>query len=379
MARDFNGTDQGFTRTSGAMSFADEDFTVVGRFLFDAFSSDRALLTYGQASVNERNYRLHYDSAADRIRFSISADGSSEDFVDADIYGSPDTGIWLALGGWHDATADEIGVFVDGNENTASYSGGCFGSSSILYAGFWGSETVKDYFDGGAAELAIFSKVLSAEERTAYATGHSPLLIAPDALIGYWRLLIGESPPGIPSGALDWWAGPAQSLVPSGSFPGNRSGHPPMVYPGGIHSVQFTPGAISSDLPAGAAAFLQHRRRQRYTPPPRRRDRTSSLPPLIQAEEIPVLFPFLARRRSTLDARGEGLSQRRRRRIAQPVGEPLPGAIHLCPGSVELLAATTGSIELLASEPIGDLHNPTGSIEWETTINGGIEFVACQE
>lgn len=56
-----------------------------------------------------------------------------------------------------------------------------------------GSALNPNFFDGDIAEVGIWNVVLSAIEITILAAGVSPLLVRPNALVGYWPLIVGHA------------------------------------------------------------------------------------------------------------------------------------------------------------------------------------------
>jgi hypothetical protein len=87
-----------------------------------------------------------------------------------------------------------------------------------------GRDRTGRYWDGAIAEAAAYSVTLSAGEISSLAAGVSPLLIRPDALIGYWPLggayTANDDDTDIVGG---------HALTDSGSPTGED--HPPIFYP----------------------------------------------------------------------------------------------------------------------------------------------------
>ena len=89
-----------------------------------------------------------------------------------------------------------------------------------------GRDRTGKYFDGAIAEAAAYSVSLSASEIASLAAGVSPLLVNPDALIGYWPLggayTANDADTDLVGG---------HALTDNGSPAAAGEAHPPVIYP----------------------------------------------------------------------------------------------------------------------------------------------------
>tara|TARA_E500000331_G_scaffold327408_1_gene346336 strand:+ start:2017 stop:2877 length:861 start_codon:yes stop_codon:yes gene_type:complete len=132
-----------------------------------------------------------------------------------------------------------VGAFIDNNDQklyvngtldqtqTSSADISDFADSDEFYIGTGvqsGTNITGRTWEGGIAEVAAYAAELTAGEISALAAGFSPLLVRPDALVGYWPL-----------------GGPLASIASNNDFVGgnylttngspSEENHPPMIYP----------------------------------------------------------------------------------------------------------------------------------------------------
>ncbi|WP_158633542.1 LamG-like jellyroll fold domain-containing protein [Tautonia sociabilis] len=140
-AADFDGATQQLSAPSNAaVQIGDVDCWWALWVRLDAKSVERALLTKWSGAPN-REYQIAYNPIADRLRLAVTSDGvSSAVEVRADAFGSPPTGVWMFLMAYHDATADRIGISVNGGAfDTTAFSGGIWIGAAPLTLGAFGS------------------------------------------------------------------------------------------------------------------------------------------------------------------------------------------------------------------------------------------------
>ncbi|MEP7356896.1 MAG: RHS repeat-associated core domain-containing protein, partial [Anaerolineales bacterium] len=80
--------------------------------------------------------------------------------------GSPSTGAWYFVVGWHDAVNNVINIQVNnGTANSLSWSGGVFDGNAGFEIG-GRNDTQPGYFDGRIDEVGLWKRVLGGDERT---------------------------------------------------------------------------------------------------------------------------------------------------------------------------------------------------------------------
>ncbi len=152
---------------TAALSLGDVEATLGTWVKLESKGANRTLISKFETTGNQREYRLLYDSGADRFAFTISADGSgtAEASVQAASLGSPATGVWYFVLAWHDPAANLIGIQVnDGTPDTASHSGGIYNGTAVFRLGALGGPA--QYHDGLLDEVFLYKRLLAAAERT---------------------------------------------------------------------------------------------------------------------------------------------------------------------------------------------------------------------
>ena len=102
-----------------------------------------------------------------------------------------------------------------------------FADSNQFYIGTGvssGTNIAAKTWEGGLAEVAAYAAELTAGEISALAAGYSPLLVRPDALVGYWPL---GGPLASSASNNDFVGG--NHLTTNGGV--SEENHPPMIYP----------------------------------------------------------------------------------------------------------------------------------------------------
>src|SRR3990172_6707396 len=111
---------------------------------------------------------LYYNQAADRFYFGLwnTSGGVALATAVANNFGSPSTGVWYHLVGWHDATADTANIKVNnGTANSASYGAGSISDSTGKFEiGAYLTTTLP--MDGAIDEVGFWKKILSSQEIT---------------------------------------------------------------------------------------------------------------------------------------------------------------------------------------------------------------------
>ena len=143
------------------LSFGDEDFSISGWVKLESLALDAVWSKY-VTSGNHREYMLYINSS--KFQWLVSSDGTSSTSVVADSEGTLSTGTWYFVTVYHDATANEIGVSVNGGTiDTASHTTGVNDDTSEFNLGAWEDHTT-NFLDGALDEVVVWNKVLSQDE-----------------------------------------------------------------------------------------------------------------------------------------------------------------------------------------------------------------------
>lgn len=145
------------------LSTGDIDFTITAWVWLDSKTSRRPFISKFSAA-GQREIDFGYNNSTDRFYFFVTYDGTNGNSATADNFGSPSTGAWYFLVGWHDSVANQLGISVSGIENNVAYSFGGFDSSSALVIG--ADPVQARYFDGRIDSVGFWKRVLTADERT---------------------------------------------------------------------------------------------------------------------------------------------------------------------------------------------------------------------
>lgn len=201
MARNFSSTDRLTAGTSSVLHVA-APMTVAIRYKGSA-PGNFIYLFSKELLANEHASYAFATNGSGALQFMIGHGTSS-----GNVYVSPTVASGTAFAaGWHTAvgtydTADKVRMYVDGTEagtgttggNTISYDG----TKSLWFGVFDGTQlhygTGASAGDRSLAEVAIWSAVLTTDERAAYDKGIAPRVINPNALVAYWPLIGQQSP-----------------------------------------------------------------------------------------------------------------------------------------------------------------------------------------
>ena len=171
-ARDFELADtEYFTRADeAAHSMGNIDFSVQAWAKVESDTDFGTIIAKGNLATNDVEYYLIYRGfgGADLFEFTIS--DSVNGNVSTQWSAQATTGTWYHIIGYHDATANTIGIVVDdGVPVTSAWTFGSYDSGHPLRVG--ADATPGSYYDGIADEIGIWKKVLSATEITALYNG----------------------------------------------------------------------------------------------------------------------------------------------------------------------------------------------------------------
>lgn len=179
---------------NAALSGADADRTWAAWVQLESKTTTMVALSKWNATGDQREYQIYYDQAADRFTIAVSSAGTSGTTTTAaaNNFGSPSTGTWYWLVGYHDATNDLIGIQVNnGTANTASHANGVFnGTSAFNMARQTGGTSID--WDGLIDEAAAWSRLLTDAEKAALYNAGRGLAYSfkANALRHYYRRMV---------------------------------------------------------------------------------------------------------------------------------------------------------------------------------------------
>ena len=217
MARLFDGIDDYLTKASAIFSGGSPtDYNItLAAWVRPEDRHDGIIMGADDGSTNDERFSIWSRSVG---RFALRFKGS---YIQSDVlYANSNTEWFHVLGVFE---YSDRALYVDGvSEDTDGDNAAIDMSGADNF--YIGRDRTGRYWDGAIAEAAAYSVALSAGEIASLAAGFSPLLIRPNALIGYWPL------GGIYSANdddTDIVGGHA--LTDSGSPTGED--HPPIFYP----------------------------------------------------------------------------------------------------------------------------------------------------
>ncbi|HJZ06154.1 MAG TPA: LamG-like jellyroll fold domain-containing protein [Patescibacteria group bacterium] len=158
----FNATNTEFlSLTDNAfVSTGNIDFTICAWANLDTKTTNRMIVSKREGSNASKEYELHYLSSSDRFRFLLGDGTGATDgvVVSANNLGSPSTGTWYYVCGWHNAATDIIGISVNGSYIDTAATGAVapIDTSSTFRVG---SQVNTNYWDGKIDELRLYKYV----------------------------------------------------------------------------------------------------------------------------------------------------------------------------------------------------------------------------
>jgi hypothetical protein len=163
---------------SADLSTGNIDFTWACWVKIASKTSDKYLIgKWDVGSAATKEYLLYYWQSQDRFSFAVS-DGSSFGEATANNFGSPSTGTYYLVIGWHDSVNDIVGISVNaGTADTAAWSTGSVDTGTGLAmgalhgTGAGSAGTIVADID----EVGFWKKVLTSGERTELYNGGTGL------------------------------------------------------------------------------------------------------------------------------------------------------------------------------------------------------------
>lgn len=165
------GNSEDFVHSSNAsLQTGDINYTLAMQiYLYDTETVQTWISKYGTNSNDE--YGLFMEGNPDTTAlFSfaiINAAGDTQTTLYATTFGQPSVNTLYDVAVWHNATANEIGISVDGVVDTQAYSGGSIATNGPFRIGALG-DTAGLFAHGKGKQVAFWKRVLSAGELVTY-------------------------------------------------------------------------------------------------------------------------------------------------------------------------------------------------------------------
>jgi hypothetical protein len=218
MARLFDGTDDYLTKASAIFSgVSPTDYNItLAAWVRPEDKHDGIIMGADDGSTNDERFCIWSRSVG---RFALRSKSSYFQTPDKDYDNSNIE--WFHVAGVLEY--DSRALYVNGVSeatNSATHSIDMSGADNF----YIGRDRTGRYWDGAIAEAAAYNAALSAGQISSLAAGVSPLLVRPDALIGYWPLGGAYSANDADTDIVG-----GHALTDSGSPTGED--HPPIFYP----------------------------------------------------------------------------------------------------------------------------------------------------
>lgn len=140
--------------------FGDESFSLSGWVYFDRTDVVQYILSKYTSVTSDSEYRIRYESSTQRFVFRVYSGASTVDVV-ANNFGPASINTWYHVTAWYDATADQLGLAINGVSDTTSHAGGINSNTNqfILGAYYGGTEIY-----GRVDEWGVWRRALSTDE-----------------------------------------------------------------------------------------------------------------------------------------------------------------------------------------------------------------------
>ena len=153
---------------NAALSMGDIDCEFVVCVYLDTLpSAGNYFGIFSKWAVGNQEYSIAVDNTGGVIRFELgvrNTGDTSASYVQATTFGTPSVGTWYMINAYHDSVNNIIGIAVNnGTPNTAAYSGGVRDGTAAFELGRSGGG---NYLNGRLDNVAVWKKVLSADQRT---------------------------------------------------------------------------------------------------------------------------------------------------------------------------------------------------------------------
>lgn len=170
---DFDGTNTNFLHNNSTTLRHPDDFTAAGWFRPGSTAGNPALVSCA-GSGGGYGYWLGIN-ASSQFRMFGSADGSAlTEAIFTAVTVSLNT--WYHVAFWHDSTAEEIGISVDGGTPvTTAHTGGLFDPTTrFVLGGRDGGASTLSTYTGQIDELRFYTRALTTSEISQLANQYQP-------------------------------------------------------------------------------------------------------------------------------------------------------------------------------------------------------------
>ena len=158
------------------VSVADQSFSITGWAKATTLVGGMVIASHGRQAVNQRSWKLWWDSSVGKFEFSVSNDGVTSDDVDAIIFGAVSTNVWNFVVGVCDHN-NIIKISVNaGLQNTAAHLSGVHDSTALFIIG---ARDLADYWDGAIQTLRYGRKHNNEQKSQLCAGGTAPPACCP--------------------------------------------------------------------------------------------------------------------------------------------------------------------------------------------------------
>ncbi len=154
------------SNTNSDLQTGDVDFTIAAWVWLASKSDIRYIVTKDSAVNPNREFAMYYDNSTDRYKFETYNGSGSTRTATANVFGSPATGAWHFVVGWHDAVNDTVNIQVNlGSTNSASTAAMPIAAGTSQFViGFRQGGSAARHMDGRIDEVGYWKRVLTQRE-----------------------------------------------------------------------------------------------------------------------------------------------------------------------------------------------------------------------
>jgi len=143
--------------------FGDIDFSFGIWVFLTSTAADRIILAKEWSAAATKEYRLYYNQAADRFRWTVYKAGGVGVSIDADNLGAPATNRWYFIRAYHDAANDDMGIQVNLNAVDNGATGGAMQEGTADFeVSVWDSGS--NAMIGRLTQLGYWQRLLEQQE-----------------------------------------------------------------------------------------------------------------------------------------------------------------------------------------------------------------------
>lgn len=162
-----SGNSEYLSRSDAGLDFEDEDFTLTAWVNIDTSTgTSMGVVSKFDGALADRAYRMYVDGSDGSFWFDVATANNASNSVTSDAFGALSG--WYFMVAWHDKTANTINIQVNnGTPDSLSHTQGCRATAIDFQIGAFSNSGAAFFFDGLIDEVGIYSRVLTADERTA--------------------------------------------------------------------------------------------------------------------------------------------------------------------------------------------------------------------